>query len=100
MERREFLKKAGLGSVAFASFPFLAEVASAAEAVDDGRTKFYFMAVSGLAPTLTGGETIVMSGSGHFGGARVEGGGEFVRFDGTQIPSPVSWARDAGEPHV
>ena len=87
MERREFLKKAGIGSAALASFPFLAQVASAAEAVDDGRTKFYFVALSGLTPTLTGGESIAMSGSGHFSDRRVEGGGEFVHFDGTQIPS-------------
>lgn len=88
MERREFLRKAGIGSVALASFPFLAEIASAADVLDDSRTKFYFVALSGVTPTLTGGDSIAMSGTGRFSDRRVDGGGEFVHFDGTQIPSP------------
>ncbi|MGH2381772.1 MAG: twin-arginine translocation signal domain-containing protein [Candidatus Limnocylindria bacterium] len=88
MKRREFLKKAGAGSAALASFPFLAGVAQAHEDDDDGgRTRFYFVALSGVTPTLTGGDSIAMSGFGRFW-PDVEGGGEFVHFDGTQIPSP------------
>src|SRR3970040_2306465 len=45
-------------------------------------------ALNGVTPTLTGGDSIVMSGFGRFGGSGVKGGGEFVHFNGTQIPSP------------
>jgi hypothetical protein len=90
MERREFLRKLGIGSAGLAAFPLIPGVAYANNDDDhDGRTKFYFVALSGVTPTLTGGDSIAMSGFGHFGrGRRVVGGGEFVHFDGTQIPSP------------
>jgi hypothetical protein len=44
--------------------------------------------VSGQAATLTGGDAIVMSGCGSFTPHSLRGGGEFVHFDGTKIPSP------------
>jgi hypothetical protein len=82
MERQEFLKKAGVGSVLL-SFPALAEAASAHGDDDrDGRTRFYFVALSGQAATVTGGDSIAMTGCGLFRGRRVRGGGEFVHFDG------------------
>jgi hypothetical protein len=90
IERRELLKRAGVGSAALASFPALAE---AAWADDDrgrggGRRRFYFQAVSGQAATVSSGESIILSGCGSFGRRSVRGGGEFVHFDGTKIPSP------------
>ena len=87
IERREFLKRAGAGSAAVAAFPALAESAWAHDD-DFKRRRFYFQAVSGQAATLTGGESIVMSGCGSFTHRSVHGGGEFVHFDGTRIPSP------------
>jgi hypothetical protein len=87
IQRRELLKRAGAGSAALAAFPALAE-ASWAHGDDDGRRRFYFQAVSGPAATLTGGDAIVMSGCGSFTPHSVRGGGEFVHFDGTKIPSP------------
>jgi hypothetical protein len=85
MERQEFLKKAGAGSVLL-SFPALAEAAWAHDDDDrDRRTKFYFVALSGQAATVTGGDSIAMSGCGRFRGHRVRGGGEFVHFDGTNF---------------
>jgi hypothetical protein len=86
IERREFLKRAGAGSAALAAFPALAE-ASWAHDDDFGRRRFYFQAVSGQAATLTGGESILMSGCGSFSHRSVRGGGEFVHFDGTKVPS-------------
>jgi hypothetical protein len=86
MERKEFLKRAGVGSVVLASFPALADVAWADDG-NDGRQRFYFQALSGQAATLTGGEAIVMNGCGDFGKSRARGGGEFVHFDGRTIPS-------------
>jgi hypothetical protein len=87
IERREFLKRAGAGSAALAAFPVLAEP-SWAHNDDDRRRRFYFQAASGQAATLTGGESILMSGCGSFTHRSAGGGGEFVHFDGTKVPSP------------
>jgi hypothetical protein len=87
IERREFLKRAGAGSAALASFPVLADAAWADDDRRRRRMRFYFQALSGQAATLTGGEAVVMSGCGSFTRRSVEGGGEFVHFDGTMIPS-------------
>ena len=90
MERKEFLKRAGLGSVVLALFPALAGPAWAHGDGDDDRRDFFFQALSGQAATLTGGESIVMSGCGSFReGGGIKGGGEFVHFDGRHIPSPA-----------
>ena len=89
IERREFFKRAGVGSAALAVFPALAGTAWAQDDDDGGgRKRFYFQALSGQAATVGGGESIIMSGCGSFGHRSVRGGGEFVLFDGTQIPSP------------
>jgi hypothetical protein len=85
MERKEFLKRAGLGSAALASFPALTEAALAQGG--RGRRRFHFVALSGVAPTLTGGDGIVMAGRGTFTRSEAEGLGDFVHFDGTKIPS-------------
>ncbi|MGH2742057.1 MAG: hypothetical protein ACRDN8_06145 [Thermoleophilaceae bacterium] len=90
IERRELFKRAGIGSAALASFPALAGAAWADDDDDDGsRRRFYFDALSGHAATLGGGETVVMTGCGSFTHDSVRGGGEFVHFDGTKIPSPA-----------
>jgi hypothetical protein len=88
IERREFLKRVGAGSAGLAAFPALAETSWAHDGNDDRGRRFYFQAVSGQAATLAGGESILMSGCGSFSPRSVRGGGEFVRFDGTKIPSP------------
>jgi hypothetical protein len=88
IERREFLKKAGVGSAALASFPALADSAWAHDNRKRRRRRFYFQSLSGQAATLTGGEAVLMNGCGSFSRHSVEGGGEFVHFDGTAIPSP------------
>jgi hypothetical protein len=98
MERQEFLKKAGIGSV-LASFPLLADVAWAGDDDDDGgnrrgKLRYYFVAFSGVEPSraLTATpDAIVMSGCGSFNSSRVSGGGEYVRTNGTLIPNaPVN----------
>jgi hypothetical protein len=89
IERRELFKRAGIGSAALATFPALAGAAWADDDDDGGgRNRFYFQALSGQAATVGGGESIIMNGCGSFGHRSVRGGGEFVRFDGRQIPSP------------
>jgi len=87
IERREFLKRVGAGSAGLAAFPVLAEPSWAHDDNDDRGRRFYFQAVSGQAATLAGGESILMSGCGSFTPSSVRGGGEFVHFDGTKIPS-------------
>lgn len=83
MERKQFLKKAGVGTLALGSLPLLADVASADDG-DEGR-RFYFVA---LSRTASGADAIAMSGRGRVEGAEVEGGGEFVHFNGTQLTTP------------
>jgi hypothetical protein len=86
MERQEFLKRAGIGSIAL-SFPALADVAWAHDDDDDDDrlTNFDFVAVSGQAAAINTGDSIVMAGCGRFRDWRVRGGGEFVHFDGTNF---------------
>jgi hypothetical protein len=87
MERQEFLKRAGVGSIAL-SFPALADVAWAHDDDDDDddrRTNFYFVALSGQASAPNAGDSVAMSGCGVFRDRRVRGGGEFVQFDGTRF---------------
>jgi hypothetical protein len=87
IERREFFRRTGAVSAGLAVFPALAGTAWADDD-DNGGQRFYFQALSGQAATVGGGESIIMNGCGSFGRRSVRGGGEFVRFDGTQIPSP------------
>jgi hypothetical protein len=90
MERRDFLKKVGIGTLGLAALPILPGVAYADDDdEDDGRRKFYFQALShvGDLPLPQSADAIVMSGFGTFRGSHVTGGGEFVHFDGTKIPS-------------
>jgi hypothetical protein len=86
MERQEFLKRAGIGSIAL-SFPALADVAWAHDDDDgdDRRTNFYFVALSGQASAVNAGDSVAMSGCGAFRDRKVRGGGEFIHFDGTRF---------------
>jgi hypothetical protein len=86
MERKEFLKRAGVGAVVVASAPAFADVAWADDD-DENARRFYFQAVSGQASAINLGESIIMSGCGSFRESKARGGGEFVHFDGTKIPS-------------
>ena len=91
LHRAGFLKTAGVGTV-LASFPLLTEAAWADDSDDDeGRRRtFYFVALSGVEDSVTGGDSIAMAGRGRFNpaGRRVHGGGDFVHFDGTQFGTP------------
>lgn len=80
MNRRGFLRKAGLGAIALGSVPALAGTLATrafAETDDDSTTGFIFAAVS-IGPTIDGvAHTVVMDGSGTITPENVEGGGAF-----------------------
>jgi hypothetical protein len=77
MNRRGFLKKAGVGTIALGSLPILAETLATRAAADEEQTGFIFAAVS-KGPTIDGiVHTVVMDGSGMITPSNVEGGGAF-----------------------
>ena len=91
MDRRDFLKKAGLGSIALASLPAFVDTL-AAPAWAQGRTNFHFFALSvagpqGAQPPATPTSPqhqLVMSGDGNFDpsqvASKVTGGGFFLHW--------------------
>ena len=78
INRRGFLRKAGLGAIALGSVPVLAEtLATRAFADEETTTGFIFAAVS-VGPTIDGVlHTVVMDGAGTITPSNVEGGGAF-----------------------
>src|SRR5438445_10713122 len=78
INRRGFLRKAGLGAIALGSVPVLAEtLATRAFADEETTTGFIFAAVS-VGPTIDGIlHTVVMDGAGTITPSNVEGGGAF-----------------------
>ena len=92
MNRRDFLKKVGLGSVALGSLPVLGEI-FAIPAQADGGGKTFHVAALGGGGTIGGVvHTLVLAGDGRFGDGEIEGGGVFnhVNLDSAlPIPKPV-----------
>jgi len=92
MDRREILKRAGLGSLALASFPMLATPALADDD-QNGKRAFTFVAVSKAG--IVGGvdHWIIMEGTGRFHpeGGGVTGRGIFVHFNAAPpgTPKPI-----------
>lgn len=92
MKRREFLKKAGLGSITLASLPTLVS-ALAKPAWAQGGRSFVFDALTRAGPEGTPvrpAHSLIMAGQGRFDPSRVgsnaEGGGVFTH---TTIPGTV-----------
>ena len=79
MDRREFIKKAGLGSAVLASAPILAEsLATPALANDEEDiTKFRCTVVS---HSTTSTDLLAFNGNGRFGASSVRGNGAFVHW--------------------
>src|SRR2546425_688338 len=86
MNRRELLKKAGLGLIASASLLTLDFTTPAS--AHDNQTNFRFMAVS---RATTGTTQIIMNGNGKVTPSQVVGGGSFVHFDPAApgVPKPI-----------
>ena len=112
MERREFLKKAGLSAMALAALPGVSSSLSAPVLADErGRIGFILVAISTVATDPTHG--FAMTGNGTFGKNGVEGGGTYVHFDRASGPPPldlleygtwraqhmIGWRKAEGQPN-
>jgi len=75
VNRRKFLKRAAVTSVALGSFEALAGSALA----DDGRKRYHFLVLSRDGGGA-GSEGLIISGEGGFGSGDVSGGGVFDHF--------------------
>jgi hypothetical protein len=88
MERREFLKKAGLSAMALAAAPGLGHaLATPVSKHRRGRIGFIFAALNDGGKDNAGNHKLFMTGYGTFGKNDVEGGGSYIHFD--QDPAPV-----------
>jgi hypothetical protein len=89
MDRREFLRKAGLGSIALASMPGVLN-ALAAPASAQGQRWYAFVALN-KGKTVGGVDhRLVMAGAGFFDAqaGTVDGGGNFIHFDNAPPGTP------------
>jgi len=83
--RREFLKKAGIGSAALATLPALGELL-ATPALASNRIGFSLVAAS-----LNGAERVILAGDGQFTDSEATGGGTFVHFSvSTGVPVVIA----------
>src|SRR5216683_6533837 len=82
MNRRGFLRKAGLGAIALGSVPVLAETLATRAFADEENTSGFIFAAVSVGPTIDGVvHTVVMDGAGTITPSNVEGGGAFVLFN-------------------
>lgn len=89
MDRRSFLKTAGLGSLALASFPALHDALSG-RALAAAKSGYYLVALSQAATIDKVQHFGVVSGAGSFTASEVDGGGSFLHFDNAPpAPKPV-----------
>lgn len=83
MERREFLKRAGVGSIALASAPVLAGALAGTALADTGGWNFHFQAnVKNPGDAVT--DVIILSGAGKVVSGTVVAAGSFTHFDATK----------------
>src|SRR5712692_7203938 len=87
VDRRDLLKKAGMGSAALAAIPAIGN-GLATVALADGAEGFHFVCVSVASSTET--EILAMQGDGRFNEKEADGGGRFVHFHGSTTISG-SW---------
>ena len=83
--RREFLKKAGIGSAALATLPALGELL-ATPVLADNRIGFNLVAAS-----FNGAERVILAGDGLMTDSEATGGGTFVHFSvSTGVPVVIA----------
>src|SRR5712691_9217694 len=85
MDRREFLKRAGVGSVALSSLPLLGERAWADSKprIRESGKIFHFLALSAVPDTT---DRLIIAGDGEFNAFVAEGGGSFDHFKAEGSP--------------
>ena len=86
MNRRDLLKRAGLGSAALAAIPAIGNGLATSALAGGGQTGFHFVCVAAASPS----EVLAMQGEGSFNDEEAEGGGRFVHFHGSAVISG-SW---------
>ncbi len=80
MKRREFLKKAAIGTAGLASFPILgSSLVRSVQAA--GQTNFHFVALSQGANVANVKHAMSMNGEGRIFDGGVQGGGAYVHYD-------------------
>jgi hypothetical protein len=83
--RREFLKKAGIGSAALATLPALGELLATPVLASD-RVGFKLVSAS-----ANGAERVILAGDGQLTDSEATGGGTFVHFSvSTGVPSVIA----------
>lgn len=88
IERRDFLKRVGVGSLGLATMPTLAQLL-ATPAWANGPSNFHFVALSTAGEVEGVTHVIAMNGDGVFGEERIRGGGAFVHFNNDpDLPAP------------
>lgn len=88
MDRRQFLKQAGIGAAAIASVPVVGPTlldALSSTAFASDQTNFTFVGVSEL-----GSDALILNGAGRFGGS-VGGGGSFTHVGSAGIVAFGTW---------
>jgi len=85
--RREFLKKAGIGSAAVAALPVLGDLLATPGLANDRRIGFNLVAAS-----LNGAERVILAGDGLMTDSEATGGGTFIHFSvsATSPPSVIA----------
>jgi hypothetical protein len=93
VNRRGFLKRAGVGTLALGSLPLLGQTLASRASADEEITGFIFAAVS-KGPTIGGVvHTVVVDGAGLITPSRAEGGGAFDHLNNAPtapFPKPFS----------
>lgn len=92
MNRRAFLKRAGLGSIAVGSLPILAERLAIPAWADDIQQGFSFTAISRAATIGTVTHAANMAGFGTISPSGVAGGGHFQHYDLASTPPRTIFA--------
>lgn len=81
MNRREWLKSAGLGSLSLASLPTVIATRATRAWAASGPMNFHFSATSFIPGEI---DRLVIAGTGRFTAAHVEGQGSFAHYDGSK----------------
>ena len=90
INRKRFLRRAGLGSIALGAFPALAEAAPAAERTFGRPIFFHYYAFSKAAVVAGVAHAVAMSGGGKVTHNNVVASGSYVHFDfAAPVPKPV-----------